>query len=225
MRSIIFANGEFCQTVNEINMVKDDLVIAADGGSRHCQTLGIIPDLLIGDLDSTSKDLIREWKNAGVLVIRHPAQKDQTDLELALLHAQAEGVSEIIVYGAVGGRLDMTFGNLLLLAHPELTSKITLICEREEVRVLRPGESLVLQGAPGDIVSLLSLCSLKSGESGITTKGLEYPLDNEDLVFGLTRGISNQLAAEGAVIHLERGLLAVIHSRTNQTKEGKDEEV
>ncbi len=222
MRSIIFANGDFCQTVNEINMVKDDLVIAADGGSRHCQTLGIIPDLLIGDLDSTSKDLIREWKNAGVLVIRHPAQKDQTDLELALLHAQAEGVSEIIVYGAVGGRLDMTFGNLLLLTHPELTSQITLICEREEVRALRPGESLVLQGAPGDIVSLISL---RPGESRISTEGLEYPLDNEDLGFGLTRGISNQMAAEGAVIHLERGLLAVIHSRTNQTKEGKDEEV
>jgi len=222
MRSIIFANGEFCQTVNKINTTKDDLVIAADGGSRHCQTLGIIPDLLIGDLDSTSNDLIQEWKNAGVLVIRHPAQKDQTDLELALLHAQAEGASEIIVYGAVGGRLDMTFGNLLLLAHPELTSQITLICGGEEVRALRPGESLVLHGAPGDIVSLISL---GPGESRISTEGLEYPLDNEDLVFGLTRGISNQLAAEGAVIHLERGLLAVIHSRTNQTKEGKNEEV
>jgi len=222
MKSIIFANGEFCQTVNELNTAKDDLVIAADGGSRHCQTLGIIPDLLIGDLDSTSKDLIQEWKNAGVLVIRHPAQKDQTDLELALLHAQAEGVSEIIVYGAVGRRLDMAFGNLLLLAHPELTSQITLICEREEVRVLRRGESLVLQGAPGDIVSLLSL---KPGESRITTEGLEYPLDNEDLGFGLTRGISNQMASERAVIQLEKGLLVVIHTRTNQTEVGKNEEI
>jgi len=222
MKSIIFANGEFCQTVDEINTAKDDLVIAADGGSRHCQTLGIIPDLLIGDLDSTSKDLIQEWKNAGVLVIRHPAQKDQTDLELALLHAQAEGVSEIIVYGAVGGRLDMTFGNLLLLAHPELTSQITLICEREEVRALRSGESLVLHGAPGDIVSLLSL---QPGESRIRTEGLEYPLDNEDLGFGLTRGISNQMASERAVIQLEKGLLVVIHTRTNQTEVGKNEEI
>lgn len=222
MRSIIFANGEFCQTVNEINVTKDDLVIAADGGSRHCQTLGIIPNVLIGDLDSTPKDLIQEWQTSGVLVIRHPNQKDQTDLELALLHAQAEGASEIIVYGAVGGRLDMTFGNLLLLAHPELTSQITLMCGGEEVRVLRPGESLVLQGAPGDIVSLLSL---GPGESDIRTKGLEYPLENEDLGFGLTRGISNRMAAEGAVIQLEKGLLAVIHTRTNQTEGGKDEEI
>ena len=222
MKSIIFANGELCQTVNEINISKDDLIIAADGGSGHCQTLGIIPDVLIGDLDSTSKDLIQEWQNSGVLVIRHPAQKDQTDLELALLYAQAEGASEIIVYGAVGGRLDMTFGNLLLLAHPKLTSPITLICSGEEVRVLHPGESLVLQGTPGDIVSLLSL---QPGESRIRTKGLEYPLDNEDLGFGLTRGVSNQMAAEQAVIQLERGLLAVIHTHTNQTEVGNNEEI
>lgn len=222
MKSLIFANGAFCQTVNEINITNDDLVIAADGGSGHCQALGIIPDVLIGDLDSTSKDLIMEWENAGVLVIRHPAQKDQTDLELALLHAQAEGASEIIVYGAVGGRLDMTFGNLLLLAHPELTSSIRLICSGEEVQVLEPGESLVLQGEPGDIVSLLSL---QPGESRITTKGLEYPLDNENLGFGFTQGISNLMAANKAVIQLESGLLAVIHTRNNQMEDGKNEEV
>jgi len=210
MRSIIFANGEYCQEVNEINLAADDLVIAADGGSGHCQNLGIIPNLLIRDFDSTSQDLIQEWENAGVLIIRHPAQKDQTDLELALLHAQAEGASEIIVYGAVGGRLDMTFGNLLL-AHPELTFQITLICGGEEVRALHPGESLVLQGTPG--------------ESSIRTEGLEYPLDNEDLGFGLTRGVSNQMAAERAVIQLERGLLAVIHTQTNQMESEKDEEV
>ncbi len=222
MRSIIFANGEFCQTVNEINITDNDLVIAADGGSGHCQTLGIIPDVLIGDLDSTSKDLIQEWQNAGALVVRHPAQKDETDLELALLHAQAEGASEIIVYGAVGGRLDMTFGNLLLLAHPELNCPVTLICSGEEVRALRPGESLVLHGAPSDIVSLLSL---GPGESRIRTEGLEYPLEDEDLGFGLTRGISNQMAAEQAVIQLEKGLLVVIHTRTNQTEVGKNEEI
>ena len=87
---------------------------------------------------------------------------------------------------------------------------------------LRPGESLTLNGAPGDIVSLLSLAP---GESRITTKGLEYPLDNEDLGFGLTRGVSNRMASERAVIQLERGLLAVIHTRTNQMEGGKDEEV
>ncbi len=222
MRSIIFANGEFSPTENNIQLTGDDLVIAADGGSGHCQTLGIIPDVLIGDLDSTSKDLIQEWQNAGVLVIHHPAQKDETDLELALLHAQAGGATEIIVYGAVGGRLDMTFGNLLLLAHPELTSQITLICGGEEVRVLRPGETLTLNGTPGDIVSLLSL---QPGESQIRTEGLEYPLDNEDLDFGLTRGISNQMASEQAVIRLEKGLLAVIHTRTNQMEERKNEEI
>ncbi|MCJ7717838.1 MAG: thiamine diphosphokinase [Anaerolineales bacterium] len=216
MKAIIFANGEYCPTKNPINIQVENLVIAADGGSSHCQTLGTKPDVLIGDLDSTSPNLIKDWQKAGVTVIRHPVRKDQTDLELGLFYAQEEGAREIEVYGAGGGRLDMSYGNLLLLAHKELTVDIKLLCGGEEVQVVREGNTVNLIGSPGDTVSLLSL---QPGKSRITTKGLEYPLENENLAFGSTRGISNQLTAVQASIRLDSGLLAVIHTRTKNSQE------
>ncbi len=216
MKSIIFANGEFCPPEHPIKIHGENLVIAADGGSRHCQSLGIKPNVLIGDLDSTSPDLIKDWQEAGVTVIRHPARKDQTDLELALFYAQENGAKQIEVYGAVGGRLDMSYGNLLLLAHKELTADIKLLCGGEEVQVVREGNTANLVGSPGDTVSLLSL---QPGQSRITTEGLEYPLENENLAFGVTRGISNRLAADQATIQLNTGLLAVIHTQTKNSEE------
>ncbi len=215
MRSIIFANGDFCPQDTPVNIDSMDLVVAADGGSRHCQELGITPNVLIGDMDSTNPDLVKDWEASGVEVIHFPPDKDQTDLELALMHVQSEGATKIIVYGAVGGRLDMTFGNLLLLTHPDLKSVVKLVCGNEEIRVLREGDLLTLPGTVGDTISLIPL-SMDGAK--ITTKGLEYPLEKEVLEFGLTRGISNRLENKQATIHLESGLLAVIHTRINSTE-------
>ncbi|MGB2963000.1 MAG: thiamine diphosphokinase [Anaerolineales bacterium] len=216
MKAIIFANGEYRPTDNQINIIEDELIIAADGGSAQCAWLGIIPDILIGDLDSTDPDLIQKWEAAGVKVIRYPADKDQTDLELALLHAQAEGADKIVVYGAIGGRLDMTFGNLTLLAHPALKILVKLVYGEEVVRLLREGELLTLPGAIGDTISLIAL---DSRGAFVTTTGLEFPLDKEVLEFGLTKGISNRFVKKQATIYLERGLLAVIHSQQDPLEE------
>ncbi len=210
MKAFIFANGEYCSPEPPPEIQPDDLVIAADGGSRHCLSVGIQPDILIGDLDSTAETLVNQWHSSGVEIIRYPQDKDQTDLELAMLAAQSRGVTEIVIYGAVGGRLDMTFGNLLLLAHPDLITPVTLICGNEEVHLLHPGESLTLQGKPGETVSLLPL---HPDASVVTTQGMQYSLSQENLVFGYTRGISNCLIKPQATIHLDEGLLAVIHTR------------
>lgn len=210
MRATIFANGEYLDPLRPPQLQDGDLVIAADGGSRHCQALKITPDVLIGDLDSTDPALITDWEEAGVEVLRHPADKDQTDLELALLLAQERGSKEAWVYGAAGGRLDMTFGNLVLMAHPLLEIPITLICGAEEVHLLRPGDSLTLAGSVKDSLSLLAL---HPDGAVISARGVQYALDSERLEFGLTRGISNQLIKPTATIQLETGLLAVIHTR------------
>lgn len=222
MRAIIFANGEYPHPYRQPDLQEGDLVIAADGGSRHCQALQIIPDLLIGDLDSANPDLAADWEAAGVEVIRHPEDKDQTDLELALLLAQERGSGEALVYGAVGGRLDMTYGNLILLAHPQLTLPATLIWGNEEVHLLRPGEDLSLAGQPGDTLSLLPL---HPGGAVVSTQGLQYALKNEKLAFGLTRGISNRLIQTRATIRLETGLMAVIHTRFTTLEEVSKHEI
>lgn len=216
MQAIIFANGDLHPSEVNLELTEGDFVIAADGGSRHCAKLGIIPDVLIGDLDSTDPDLVLAWQGMGVEIIRHPEDKDQTDLELALMHAQSNGVSKILIYGAIGGRLDMTLGNLTLLAHPSLKASVKLVYGTEDVRLLREGELLTLPGTIGDTISLISL---ESNGSQVTTKGLEYPLEKAELGFGTTQGISNRLINSQATIHLEKGFLAIIHNKQQSQEE------
>jgi thiamine pyrophosphokinase len=172
--------------------------------------LGIHPHALIGDLDSTPQSLVEEWKEKGVEIIRHPQRKDKTDLEIALEYAQEKGANEIHVYGALGERLDMTLGNILLLAHPDLNCEIKIICENEVLSVVRGGSTLILEGRKGDRVSLLPLLPTTAG---ITTKDLEYPLQEGKLEYGTTRGISNLMKTDQAVISLREGLLCVIHTK------------
>ncbi len=216
MRAYIFANGVFEHPGHPPNLTAEDLVIAADGGSHHCRELGIIPDFLIGDLDSADPDLTALWEESGTKVIRYPTVKDQTDLELALMLAQEQGADEILVYGAAGGRLDMTFGNLTLLAHPGLHIPATLICGSEEVHLIKPGEKLILKGLPGETLSLIPL---DPDTTIVSARGVGYPLEEEELIYGTTRGISNYLENSQAEITLTAGLLAVVHNRAFPSKE------
>jgi thiamine pyrophosphokinase len=210
MKAYIFANGEHCPTKSQLDITDSDLVIAADGGSHHCQQLGLKPDILVGDLDSTSQELQEIYRKEGVEIISYPMDKDQTDLELALLLAQDRGADLILVFGAVGGRLDMTFGNLTLLAHPKLLTPTTMVCGLDEVRLLQSGDSLNLVGTPGDTVSLIPL---QPGSSTVTAQGLQYPLDRDSLDFGFSRGISNIMTGNRATISLDSGLLVIVHTR------------
>ena len=111
------------------------------------------------------------------------------------------------IYGAIGGRLDMTLSNMILLAHPALKIPAALICGAEEVRLLRAGDSLTISGQPGDTVSLIPL---QPGSSNVTTSGLKYKLEGEGLEYSYTRGISNSMIEKQARITLESGLMAVV---------------
>ena len=105
MQAIIFANGDFnAPTDLDERLAAADLIIAADGGAQHCQALKLSPNVIIGDLDSISPEIKSGWEAKGAQVIQYPADKDQTDLELALLHAKQVGATKIHVLGALGKR-------------------------------------------------------------------------------------------------------------------------
>lgn len=208
MRAIIFANGGFTQPPP---IEPGDLIIAADGGSRHCLGLGVIPDLVVGDFDSLAADDLRQLQEAGVELARYPAHKDFTDLELALQHARQRGASEVLVLAAMGGRWDQTLANVLLPAGQEFADlTVRLIDGNQEISLIRPGQALEIQGRPGDTLSLISLLG---NAQGVSTTGLEYPLNGETLYFGSTRGISNVIQESHVSITLQAGLLlcVVIH--------------
>ncbi len=206
MRVVIFANGSLNPP---LRLSPGDFIIAADGGTRHCLAFGLVPAVVIGDLDSLTQADLAALKVQGVEILQFPVRKDFTDLELALSHARSLGADEILILGALGARWDQTLANALLpAAFPDLN--IRLVDGSQEFFYVRAGEMLTVSGRPGDILSLVPL----GGEAqGITTKKMEYPLYDESLPLGSTRGISNVLLEDEAQISLREGFLlcVVIH--------------
>ena len=203
MRVIVVANGVMH---SPFTLKGDDVLIAADGGLRHCLDLGLQPAILIGDLDSLDEGDLAALEPSDTQILRYPTQKDFTDLELALQHALKLGAGEIVVVAALGARLDQTIANLLLPASfPSV--KFRLLDGSQEIHYIRAGEKLEIHGRPGDMVSLISL----AGKAyGVTTEHLEYPLRGGELTFGSTRGISNILLEETGTISINDGLLLCI---------------
>jgi thiamine pyrophosphokinase len=211
-RALIFANGKQFDAEAVRELVRpEDFLVAADGGLRHMRRLGLQPHLLIGDLDSAAPDEVSLLREKGIRVLQYPAEKDETDLELALQVTAREGYQTIMVLGGLGGRLDMTLANIFLLMLPELAGKdVSFVDGIESVSLIWPGPGYVIIGRPGDQVSLLPW---GGPAAGIWTEGLYYPLKGETLFPERSRGISNLLVVDRASVALETGLLICIHTR------------
>jgi thiamine pyrophosphokinase len=208
MRAIVIANGNVGNSeASRVQTCPHDCVICADGGAQHALALGLAPDVVIGDLDSLDGDLQARLEGEGCQVLVHPPRKDETDLELALHYAVDHGVDEILILGALGGRIDQTLANVLLLALPELEGiKTRIVAGDQEIFLIR--SQALIEGQIGDTISLLPIAG---DVTGITTKGLEYPLQHGTLKFGSTLGVSNVLTTPVAQIQVERGLLLCVH--------------
>lgn len=210
-RAVLFANGQ-AKPGFEICLLPGDFLVAVDGGLQHLKRLGLTPDLLIGDLDSVDAAELAEIVDAGIEVLRFPPAKDQTDLELALDYAIESGYAQITIAYAFGDRVDHTLGNLSLLNRPDLAGiTLTLDDGQVEARLLDKNASLPTQ--PGDLVSLIAW---GAPVEGITTKGLEYPLNNETLTPWQTRGISNVALADSIEITVKSGRLLIIRTKLNR---------
>lgn len=193
------------------------LVIAADGGALKAARLGLKPSVVVGDGDSLEPDRAEELRRGGLDVIVHPAQKDESDTELAVREALARGADNIVIVGAFGGgRLEHSVANLLLLTLPELSGMdVALVDGPSTVRVIGgsgPGQ-LTITGDVGDYVSLLAF---SERVEGVTTSGLRYPLTEDALLQGPSRGLSNELATDRAEVLTQHGRLAVIHSQRSR---------
>jgi len=208
MRAILFANGIMDVWPDALEVSeKDDMIIAVDGGIKHCLKWRITPHLIVGDMDSADPTDLEVFEANGARIHRFPVKKDETDLWLAIRAALNSKVDEVIILGALGARWDMTFPNVLALASPELRQIETRILDKnQEVFVLQDDQSAKLFGKKGD---LLSLMPLTKTVKGVILTGFEYPLKNEDLNLGTTRGISNVFLDDVGVIKLGIGKLLV----------------
>jgi len=218
-RVVIFANGEFYDREAARQLIgPSDFVIGADGGTLHALSIGVSPDLIIGDLDSLPEPERHCVQQSGGQVEAYSPLKDETDLELALKHAGGRGASEIIVLAALGGRLDQLIANVLLLTLPELDNVAVRIVDGAQTAFLITKDARI-SGCPGDTVSLIPL----GGDAiGVTTVGLKWRLTNDILYFGPARGVSNCLVCDRATIEIRQGRLLCIVTRKGSTATGQE---
>jgi len=206
MEVAVFAGGDSVDARWLDALPDDAFVIAADSGLEHVRALGLRADLVVGDLDSVSEPTLAAARGAGVEVEVHPADKDATDLELALRAAQRRRPDRVTVVGGAGGRLDHFLANALLLAHPDWAD-FDLEALVGDARVLVVRSAVDLTGPVGSLVSLLAPAGIARG---VRTSGLRWALDDAELRPGSTHGVSNEMTATAATVSLRDGVLLAI---------------
>lgn len=207
-RAVLFVNG----VIENRGWIKpflrtDDFLIAVDGGYNHMKAAGITPHLLVGDLDSLDARLVKNLEDSGVDIHKYRPEKDETDLEIALLTALQRGFTVIRVLGAFGGRMDHWLANLFSLLNPAFTG-CDVRFEGDGVTAFLIRSEGHVSGKPGEIVSLIPM---GSEVHGVKTDKLKYPLCNETLFAHQSRGVSNVMLTENARITIDDGLLLCIH--------------
>jgi thiamine pyrophosphokinase len=181
-----------------------ELVVAADGGLRHAATLGVAPDLLVGDLDSVRSEDLTRWP--GLPTERHPRDKDALDLELAIDAALREGASSVRVMGAFGGRFDQTLATAAIAArYAERGVEISLLDGIHDAYPLPAGRTFDEEVPDGTVFSLLSVTE----RSRVDVRGAAYPLENAELPRGVGLGLSN-VARSGPKVSVREGTVLLI---------------
>ena len=177
---------------------KTDLIICADGGYLYAFDSEIVPDIIIGDFDSLDIEI-----PGGIEKIQLPCEKDETDTQYAFSYAKNKGADEIIIYGGLGGRLDHTYANILLLEDTEIKSVLT-----DGKTLCYMTESLInLKGKKGDYISVFSFSDVSVG---VTLKGLKYSLSEYTLKKSDILGVSNEFTDKEAEISVKDGKLLII---------------
>ena len=177
-----------------------ELVIAADGGLRHARTLGVRPDLLVGDLDSLDPSSAEHWPE--VERVTYPVEKDELDLELALDEAVARGAARVLVTGALGDRLDQTLAAVAIAERYHLEHlDVTLDSGDARVLPLRRGETRHEPLAPGTVLSLLAT----RPATRVSLEGARWTLSDHPLEPGSGLGVSNLADGDGPRLTLHEG--------------------
>ena len=213
MRAVLVAGSDLATVPDLGSLLSADLLVAVDAGAEAILRAGAVPTLLVGDMDSISACTLARLTESGTEVLHLPTAKDETDTEAALRLAVERGADDVLVYGALGGpRVDHLLGNVLLLTAPWLESVRVKLVEGDMELYLARGEAII-EGAQDDVVSLLPLTPVVES---VHTAGLLYPLEEEPLYQGSTRGLSNVMTTSHAKVTHGPGILLVVHHRERE---------
>ncbi|MBU8848644.1 MAG: thiamine diphosphokinase [Desulfobacterales bacterium] len=209
MKCVIIASGDLEYTNAILRVIKDaQLIISADGGAGHLRKLNILPHVMIGDFDSIHPDDKQFFKEKKVKMLTFPSRKNHTDSELCVSWGLENNATDITLLGVTGTRLDHTLANIFLLKKlAEQNIPARIINKNNEIHIVT--SFLELKGRPNDFLSIIPVTRQVSG---ITLKGLEYPLVDATLEMGSCLGISNSFKEAVASVSIEKGILIVTKS-------------
>jgi len=205
----LFANGVFNPN-GAIVLAPNHRVVAADGGARHALSIGLPVHTVVGDLDSLDSEIVTLLEQRGTSFERHPTEKSQGDLELALIHAIQLKPKRIICYALQGARLDYSVANILLLARYAGTGPRLCMFEGSEFGELVRGPlTMELECCIDQRFSIVPLSPIVSG---VSIQGARWELDNAQLSLGDTLSLSNYAVSARVRISVREGSALVVRT-------------
>ena len=183
-------------------------LICADSGANHLFRLGVLPELILGDLDSVEQSVHEYFAVQGVRIISYPAKKDITDTQLALDYALENGAKRMTIVAASGGRIDHFLANIQLLMRYNNDLVCLMLVSGDSTAYLCK-DTVGVKGCVGDLLSVLPLTPTISK---VNLSGLAYPLVDAEIEMGNTTGISNEFISDFATISIGKGTAMIIHT-------------
>lgn len=210
MKTLLVLNGE---KVNNTTILKlrdeSDFILSADGGTDYCIQLGIIPDLVIGDLDSISPETLDILQEKKVPINIFPVKKDKTDSQLSIEYLIDRGAKEITIVGAIGSRIDHSLANILLLKTiKDRGVKGKIVHNNNTIYLI--DDELILDKKNGYFVSIIPI---EPKGALVSLKGFEYDLSKARIAFASTLGISNFIKDNKGYIKIYEGECLVVISK------------
>lgn len=213
MKTIILSGGRINQefAIEYLKTNPYDYLICVDKAMEFCDRCNIRPDIILGDFDSVNALVLSKFEKTDIPIRYFNPQKDLTDMQIAIEHAIEASSDEITVFGATGTRIDHMLGSIHTLVIP---LKRNILCEiideNNKIELIDKYKELKKSEQYGKYVSLIPLTEKVTN---VTLKGFKYPLDDYDMTYGNSLGVSNEIQEETACIKLEKGILILIQSK------------
>ncbi len=202
----VFAGGDYnCEFWPGERVDTCDIIVGVDRGIEHCLDTGLVPDILMGDFDSVSPEVLSDGRLKNSVTKSYPSRKNNSDLELALHWLSEQSVSRVTLLGVSGGRSDHHLFNWLLPLQACWPFEISYIDASVRAYVVTPAYPLVAVVLPSQTISLLPMPSAR----GVCTQGLDYALKDAELGSGCTLGLSNVAVSNAIAVSVEEGQLWV----------------
>ena len=213
-KAILIANGESPskKIINYFKSIGYGTIVCADGGANSAKKINLIPDIIVGDLDSISEKTLNFYKDK-CLIIKISRQND-TDVEKALKYLTKKKFSEVILLGGTGDRLDHSFCNIGIVIKFYHKIKITLLHKNSLLRAYS-GE-IILTAQEGETLSLYGI----DDKTKISSSGLKYPLKNISLPFGKKESTSNLAVSQNIKLKIDGGIILIIRDYHTMVKHG-----